>query len=118
MGAGLSDGLGPTSAFADAPAAYVEPLANERDSTAAGFLHRAIAFFGDHGITIERVMTDNGPCYRARAFAEVLATGSIAHRWTRPYRPQTNGKAERFNLTPKSSGNGPIGHRTGRTRPV
>ena len=81
--------------------AYVEPLANERDVTAAGFLHRAIAFFGDHGITIERVMTDNGPCYRSRAFAEVLAKGSIAHRRTRPYRPQTNGKAERFNLTLK-----------------
>lgn len=81
--------------------AYVEPLANERDVTAAGFLDRAIAFFGTHGITIERVMTDNGPCYRSRAFAEDVARGKIRHRRTRPYRPQTNGKAERFNLTLK-----------------
>jgi transposase InsO family protein len=81
--------------------AYVEPQPNERDTTAAGFMRRAIAFFGTRGITIERVMTDNGPCYRSRAFAEVLARGEIGHRRTRPYRPQTNGKAERFNLTLK-----------------
>jgi transposase InsO family protein len=81
--------------------AYVEPLPNERDVTAAGFLERAIAFFGTHGIAIERVMTDNGPCYRSKTFAEVLARASIGHRRTRPYRPQTNGKAERFNLTLK-----------------
>jgi transposase InsO family protein len=81
--------------------AYVEPLGNERDLTAAGFLERAVEFFATHGITIERVMTDNGPCYRSKVFAQTLARGSISHRWTRPYRPQTNGKAERFNLTLK-----------------
>lgn len=81
--------------------AYVEPQANERDVTAAGFLRRAIGFFDEHGISIERVMTDNGSCYRSRAFNRVLAEHAIGHRWTRPYRPQTNGKAERFNLTLK-----------------
>jgi transposase InsO family protein len=81
--------------------AYVEPHANERDVTAAGFLRRAISFFGTQGIAIERIMTDNGPCYRSKTFNTVLAENTIAHRWTRPYRPQTNGKAERFNLTLK-----------------
>ena len=81
--------------------AYVEPQANERDITAAGFMRRAIEFFGSHGICVERVLTDNGTCYRSRAFNGVLVGSGVAHRWTRPYRPQTNGKAERFNLTLK-----------------
>ena len=53
------------------------------------------------GSPIERVLTDNGSCYRSRAFSQVLADAGIAHRWTRPYRPQTNGKVERFNLSLK-----------------
>jgi transposase InsO family protein len=81
--------------------AYVEPQANERDFTATGFLTRAVQFFCSQGIRIERVMTDNGPCYRSKAFNSMLQSAGIAHRWTRPYRPQTNGKAERFNLTLK-----------------
>jgi transposase InsO family protein len=81
--------------------AYAEILPDERKETAAGFMTRAIGFFGDHGVRIERVMTDNGSCYRSRAFAEVLGDAGIAHRRIRPYRPQTNGKVERFNLSLK-----------------
>jgi len=81
--------------------AYVEALPNEQELTATGFLTRAVEFFSSHGILIERVMTDNGPCYRSKLFNAMLANAGIAHRWTRPYRPQTNGKVERFNLTLK-----------------
>ncbi|QEO08685.1 IS481 family transposase [Protaetiibacter larvae] len=77
--------------------AYSEQLPDERKETAAGFWLRAAAFFAEHGITVTAVMTDNGSCYRSRAFAAAL--GNIQHRWTRPYRPQTNGKVERFNRT-------------------
>lgn len=62
---------------------------------------QALGFFADRGITVERVLTDNGSCYRSRCFARVLAEAGIGHRRTRPYRPQTNGKVERFNLTLK-----------------
>ena len=81
--------------------AYAEILADERKETASAFMTRAIRFYQQRGITIERVLTDNGSCYRSRDFAEVLAHAGIAHRRTRPYRPQTNGKVERFNLTLK-----------------
>jgi transposase InsO family protein len=81
--------------------AYAEILLDERKETAAGFMTRAISFFADHGVTIERVLTDNGSCYRSREFTAVLADAGIAHRRTRPYRPQTNGKVERFNLSLK-----------------
>ena len=64
-------------------------------------MRRAIAFFAERGITVERVLTDNGSCYRSKEFAAALADAGVAHRWTRPYRPQTNGKVERFNLTLK-----------------
>lgn len=77
--------------------AYSEILADERKETAAGFWVRANAFFTAAGITVQAVMTDNGSCYRSRAFAAAL--GGIKHVWTRPYRPQTNGKVERFNRT-------------------
>ena len=60
---------------------------------------RALGFFADRGITVERVLTDNGSCYRSRIFAATLAEAGVSHRRTRPYRPQTNGKIERFNLT-------------------
>ena len=67
--------------------------------TAAGFWQRAKEFFAAHGIeTIRRVLTDNGSCYRARTFNDALGDG-IKHKYTRPYRPQTNGKVERFNRT-------------------
>jgi transposase InsO family protein len=57
------------------------------------------AFFGTYGIAIERVLTDNGNCYRARDFSTELARAAITDTFIRPYRPQTNGKAERFNRT-------------------
>jgi transposase InsO family protein len=78
--------------------AYSEILPDERKETAAAFWRRAKAFFATAGITITAVMTDNGACYRSHAFAAALGEG-VKHRRTRPYRPQTNGKAERFNRT-------------------
>jgi transposase InsO family protein len=77
--------------------AYSEQLTDERKETAAGFWERARAFFAEAGIEVKAVMTDNGSCYRSRAFAVALADAK--HVWTRPYRPQTNGKVERFNRT-------------------
>lgn len=77
--------------------AYSEILGDEKKETAAGFWERAHAFFADHQIVVRRVLTDNGSCYRSNLFADVL--GPITHKRTRPYRPQTNGKVERFNRT-------------------
>ncbi len=77
--------------------AYSEILGDERKETAAGFWLRAQHWFAAHGITVREVLTDNGSCYRSRLFADAL--GDITHRRTRPYRPQTNGKVERFNRT-------------------
>jgi transposase InsO family protein len=76
--------------------AYVEVLANERSDNTAGFLRRALIFFRRHGIRIQRVMTDNGPAYLSHVFAALCHTHQIRHLRTRPYRPCTNGKAERF----------------------
>src|SRR5690625_3334483 len=78
--------------------AYSEILTDERKETAAAFWQRANAFFADAGITVQSVMTDNGACYRSRLFKTTLGDG-IKHRFTKPYRPQTNGKVERFNRT-------------------
>ena len=78
--------------------AYSEILTDERKETAAGFWERARQFFADAGITIASVMTDNGSCYRSHDFAKALGV-EVKHLWTRPYRPQTNGKVERFNRT-------------------
>jgi transposase InsO family protein len=74
--------------------AYSEMLPDETGDTAAAFWTRARAWFTARGITVERVLTDNGSCYRSRVFAAALAPAT--HKRTRPYRPQTNGKAERF----------------------
>jgi len=80
--------------------AYTEALNDEKAVTAAGFWLRAKAFFAAHGIdTIRRVITDNGSCYRSRLFNNMLDEDGISHKYTRPYRPQTNGKVERFNRT-------------------
>jgi transposase InsO family protein len=76
--------------------AYAEVLTDEKASTAIGFLRRAVAFYRRHGITIERVLTDNGAAYIATAHAIACRCLGIKHLRTRPYRPQTNGKAERF----------------------
>jgi transposase InsO family protein len=76
--------------------AYVEVLADEKGITAAAFLRRAIAFYAGHGITVERVLSDNGSAYRSAIHALACRALAIRHLRTRPYRPQTNGKAERF----------------------
>ena len=78
--------------------AYSEQLLDERKETAAAFWERARAFFVEAGIAVRAVMTDNGACYRSHDFAKALGPG-VKHRRTRPYRPQTNGKVERFNRT-------------------
>ncbi len=78
--------------------AYSEILTDERKETVAAFWQRANAHFRDCGVTVKRVLTDNGSAYRSRLFAETLGE-AIAHKRTRPYRPQTNGKVERFNRT-------------------
>jgi transposase InsO family protein len=76
--------------------AYVEVLANEQGPTAAGFLRRAVAFYAGYGITVQRVMSDNGACYRSTIHAVACRLLGLRHLRTRPYRPRTNGKAERF----------------------
>jgi transposase InsO family protein len=76
--------------------AYVEVLADEKATTAVGFLRRANAFYASHGITVERVMTDNGSAYRSTIHAIACRAMGLRHLRTRPYRPRTNGKAERF----------------------
>jgi transposase InsO family protein len=76
--------------------AYAEVLPDERATTAVGFLRRALAFYRRHGIAVEAVMTDNGACYRSTVHAVACRALGVKHRRTRPYRPQTNGKAERF----------------------
>ncbi len=76
--------------------AYAEVLSDERGATATDFLRRALAWFAGFGITVERVISDNGACYRSRSHALALAELGIRHLFTRPYRPRTNGKAERF----------------------
>jgi len=78
--------------------AYSEVLTNEQAVTAIGFWERAHAWFTERGITVERVLTDNGACYKTR-FSAALTGGGVRHSHTRPYRPQTNGKVERFNRT-------------------
>ena len=76
---------------------YVESLPNERGTTAARFLERAVRHFHRQGVRIERVLTDNGSCYRSHDFRDVATAHAIRLKRTRPYRPQTNGKAEAFN---------------------
>lgn len=79
--------------------AYSEILDDEKAITAVGFWRRARWWFALHGIDINAVLTDNGSCYRSKLFRDELASSAIKHRYTRPYRPQTNGKVERFNRT-------------------
>jgi transposase InsO family protein len=76
--------------------AYIEVLENEKAVTAVGFLRRAVAHFGDYGIRVERVMTDNGSAYVSIVHALACRSLGLRHLRTRPYRPRTNGKAERF----------------------
>jgi transposase InsO family protein len=76
--------------------AYVEVLADEKATTAIGFLRRAVNHYAGYGITTERLITDNGAAYRSTVHAIACRALGIRHLRTRPYRPQTNGKAERF----------------------
>jgi transposase InsO family protein len=76
--------------------AYAEVLANEKASTVVAFLRRAVEFFARHGMTVEQLLTDNGSGYRSAVHAIACRALGIRHLRTRPYRPQTNGKAERF----------------------
>jgi len=80
--------------------AYVELHPDERAATVTGFVARALAFFAAHGITSQRLMTDNAFAYvKNRSLRELLAAGGIRHLTTKPYRPRTNGKVERFHQT-------------------
>jgi transposase InsO family protein len=83
--------------------AYVELLADERAQTAIGFLRRALAWFAGQGVRVERVMTDNGPAYVSHAHRAACALLGLRHSRTKPRRPRTNGKAERFIQTLLSS---------------
>ncbi len=74
--------------------AYAEVLASEDGEACAAFLARALSWYRDRGIVVERVLTDNAGAYRSRAWRQVCARNRVRRRFTRPYRPQTNGKAE------------------------
>lgn len=76
--------------------AYTELLPTERKESVIAFTGRTIAWFGRHGVSIERLMSDNGSAYKSFAFRDLLAEHGITHKRTRPYTPRTNGKAERF----------------------
>jgi transposase InsO family protein len=79
--------------------AYSEILPDQHGPTAAAFWTRAHAWFHAHGVTVQRVLTDNGSCYISYPWRDALALTGVTHSRTRPYRPQTNGKVERFNRT-------------------
>jgi transposase InsO family protein len=79
--------------------AYAEIHDDETAQTAIGVLQRAVSWFADRGVTVERVLSDNGSAYRSFAWRDACADLDIRPKWTRPYRPQTNGKIERFHRT-------------------
>ncbi len=79
--------------------AYVEVLDNEKAVTAAGFTQRAVAWFADHGIGVQGIMTDNGSCYISHLYRDTLEASGIRHVRIPPRNPQINGKVERFNRT-------------------
>ena len=79
--------------------AYAEICTDERADTAIGVLQRAVAWFADHGVVVQRVLSDNGSAYRSYAWGDACAELNITPKRTRPYRPQTNGKIERFHRT-------------------
>jgi transposase InsO family protein len=76
--------------------AFSRMLPNQQSHTAIAFLQAAVAFYAQHGIAIRRLLTDNGSCYRSRHFRTACLQLGVVHRFTRPYTPRTNGKAERF----------------------
>jgi transposase InsO family protein len=79
--------------------AYAEICADEKAVTAIAVLHNALAWFADRGVTVERVLSDNGSAYKSHAWRDACTDLGIVHKRTRPYRPQTNGKIERFHRT-------------------
>jgi transposase InsO family protein len=79
--------------------AYAEIRTDEKADTAVDVLNRAVAWFAERGVTVERVLSDNGSCYRSFTWRDTCTELGIAHKRTRPYRPQTNGKIERFHRT-------------------
>ena len=79
--------------------AYVEARNDETRETASDVLRNAVAWFAERGVTVQRVLTDNGGCYRSFLWRDTCAELGITHKRTRPYRPQTNGKVERFHRT-------------------
>ena len=79
--------------------AYVEICSDEKAATAVAVLRRAVTWYADHGVTVERVLSDNGPAYKAHAWHDACTELGITPKKTRPYRPQTNGKIERFHRT-------------------
>jgi transposase InsO family protein len=79
--------------------AYAEICTDEKAATAIGVLQHAVAWFAEHGVTVERVLSDNGSAYKSHAWRAACADLDIVHKRTRPYRPQTNGKIERFHRT-------------------
>lgn len=75
---------------------FVQMHADERKTSAVAFLQAAVAHYAALGVRVQRVLTDNGSAYRSKLFARTCQALGIRHSFTRPYRPQTNGKAERF----------------------
>ncbi len=96
--------------------AYVEILNDQRGSTAIGFMQRAVAWFAERGVTVREVMSDNGSCYISKDFAAACHQLGIRHIRTRPNRPQTNGKAERFIQTLQREWAYPVVYQTSRHR--
>src|SRR6202790_1513976 len=76
--------------------AFAEIMPNEKKESAIAFLQAALAYYAKLGIKVERVMTDNGSCYRSKAFRQTCKASGLRHIFTRPYTPKTNGKADRF----------------------
>jgi transposase InsO family protein len=76
--------------------AYTQLLPSERKEDATAFLESSLAWFKHHGVTVQRVMTDNGSAYKSFVFRDALKARGVTHKRTRPYTPKTNGKAERF----------------------
>jgi transposase InsO family protein len=76
--------------------AFSQVLIDEKKESAVAFLVAAVAYYASLGVAVRRVMTDNGSCYRSRAFAKACAKLGLKHIFTKPYTPKTNGKAERF----------------------
>ncbi len=98
----LPDGIDYVHAVVDdhSRLAYAEVLEDARAETARAFLERALVFYAEHAISVRRVMTDNAWAYiKGRSFRELLASRDIRHLTTKPYRPRTNGKVERFHQT-------------------